>query len=148
MDENVQATSVSEATPDSKTIVIVEDDISLFNLYKTSLELKNYVIHHIAEGSPAVEFVKKHMPDLVLLDLMLPGKNGLEILEDLKAQDETKNLRVIMLTNFGNEDNVSRALELGAEDYIMKYNIVPSELADKVESVLGDSDSSAVRFVQ
>ena len=132
----------------SKKIVIVEDDTSLYTLYKTELELKGYLIVNVADGMQAVDVIKEQSPDLVLLDLMLPGKNGLQILEELKGDSETKDLRVIMLTNFGNEDNVSRALELGAEDYIMKYNIVPSELSDKVAALLGDSSDSAVKFVQ
>ncbi len=132
----------------AKKIVIVEDDTSLYNLYKIELETKGYDIINVADGSLALNTIKEQKPDLVLLDLMLPGKNGLQILEELKADVEGKAIRVIMLTNFGNEDNVSRALELGAEDYIMKYNIVPSELTDKVASLLGDNADSAVKFVQ
>ncbi len=132
----------------AKKIVIVEDDTSLYNLYKIELETKGYDIVNVADGSLALNTIKEQKPDLVLLDLMLPGKNGLQILEELKADADGKAIRVIMLTNFGNEDNVSRALELGAEDYIMKYNIVPSELTDKVASLLGDTSDSAVKFVQ
>lgn len=132
----------------SKKLVIVEDDISLYNLYKTELEMKDYSVVHVPDGTAAVQVITEQKPNLVLLDLMLPGKNGLQILEELKAKPETKETRVIMLTNFGNDDNVSRALELGAEDYIMKYNIVPSELSEKVSSLLGDTDTSAVKFVQ
>lgn len=132
----------------AKKIVIVEDDTSLYNLYKIELETKGYEIVNVADGSLALNTIKEQKPDLVLLDLMLPGKNGLQILEELKADADGKASRVIMLTNFGNEDNVSRALELGAEDYIMKYNIVPSELSEKVASLLGDTSDSAVKFVQ
>lgn len=132
----------------AKKIVIVEDDTSLYNLYKIELETKGYAIVNVADGSLALNTIKEQKPDLVLLDLMLPGKNGLQILEELKADADGKSMRVIMLTNFGNEDNVSRALELGAEDYVMKYNIVPSELSDKVATLLGDAADSAVKFVQ
>ena len=129
-------------------ILIVEDDIPLYNLYKTELEMKGYEVSNVADGSLAYEAVKTQEPDLVLLDLMLPNKNGLQILEELKLQDETKAVKVIILTNFGNEDNVSKALELGAGDYIMKYNIVPSELSEKVASFLGDAEDSAVKFIE
>lgn len=129
-----------------RKILIIEDDLPLYNLYKTELELKGYEVSNVSDGNLGFEAVKSQAPDLLLLDLMLPGKNGLQILEELKAQAETKSVRVVMLTNFGNEDNVGKALELGAEDYIMKYNIVPSELSDKVVSLLGDSQDSAVKL--
>lgn len=132
----------------ARKILIIEDDMPLYNLYKTELELKGYEVTNVADGNLGFEAVHTQQPDLVLLDLMLPGKNGLQILEELKTNDETKDIKVTMLTNFGNEDNVSKALELGAEDYIMKYNIVPSELSDKVSSLLGDAQESAVKFVE
>ncbi len=128
-------------------ILIVEDDIPLYNLYKTELELKGYSVSNVSDGNLAYDAIKSQKPALVLLDLMLPNKNGLQILEELKSQEETKAIKVTILTNFGNEDNVSKALELGAEDYIMKYNIVPSELSDKVASYLGDAENSAVKLV-
>lgn len=132
----------------ARKILIVEDDIPLYNLYKTELEMKGYEVSNVADGNLAYDAVKTQKPDLVLLDLMLPNKNGLQILEELKGQDETKTFKVIILTNFGNEDNVSKALELGAGDYIMKYNIVPSELSEKVASFLGDAEDSAVKFIE
>lgn len=132
----------------SKKILIVEDDLSLYNLFKTDLEIKGYAVSNVSDGSLAYDAVKTQTPDIVLLDVMLPGKNGLEILEELKTQDETKDIKVVMLTNFGDEDNVSRALDLGAEDYLMKYNIVPSDLSEKVASYLGDSEESAVKFME
>lgn len=125
-------------------ILIIEDDLALFNLYKTQLELNSYEVVHVSEGNLAVDKVKEEAPDLVLLDIMLPGRNGLEILQDIREQEETQDVKVIMLTNFGNEENVSAALELGAVDYIMKYKIVPSELVDKISSVLGGSGASGV----
>ncbi len=131
----------------SKKILIIEDDTSLYNLYETELTLKGYAVSNVSDGNLGYDAVATQKPDLVLLDLMLPGKNGLQILEEVKTQDETKKTRVVMLTNFGNEDNVSRALELGAEDYIMKYNIVPAELSEKVASLLGDTQNSAVKLV-
>lgn len=132
----------------ARKVLIIEDDIPLYNLYKTELELRGYEVSNISDGNLAFDAVKTQSPDIVLLDLMLPNRNGLQILEELKTQEETKNIKVTILTNFGNEDNVSKALELGAEDYIMKYNIVPSELSEKVASLLGDAEDSAVKFVE
>ena len=130
--------------PNPTNILIIEDDAALYTLYKTELELKNYAVSNVADGNLGVEAVKEQKPALVLLDLMLPGKNGLQILQEIRADDEIKDTKVLVITNFGNEDNVSAALELGAEDYIMKYKIVPNELADKIAAVLGTATDSGI----
>ncbi len=130
----------------ARIILIVEDDMALANLYKTELEAKNYTVVHVSEGTQAVEGIRQNKPDLVLLDIMLPGRNGLEILKDVRDNEEVKDTKVIMLTNFGNEENVSTALELGALDYIMKYKITPAEMSEKIASLLGESLESAVKL--
>ena len=127
-----------------KNILIVEDDEALATLYKTELELKGYKVALIRNGIEAFSAIKKEKPDLVLLDIMLPGKNGLEILEEIRTSQETKDTKIVMLTNFGSEENVSTALENGAIDYIMKYKIVPSELSEKLASLLGDATDSLI----
>ncbi len=130
----------------ARTILIVEDDMALANLYKTELESKGNTVIHVAEGGQATDGIRQNNPDLVLLDVMLPGKNGLEILREVRESEDLKDTKVIMLTNFGNEENVSTALELGALDYIMKYKITPSEMTDKIASLLGDSSESVVKL--
>jgi DNA-binding response OmpR family regulator len=130
-----------------KKILIVEDDEAFYNLCATALKLKGYNVVHVADGSLAIEGIGSEKPDLVLLDIVLPGMSGLDILQNVKEIDELKHNRIIMLTNFGTDANVNRAMELGAEDYIMKYNVVPSELAEKVAVLLGDSTDSAVKFI-
>lgn len=125
-------------------ILIVEDDVALANLYKTELEMAGYTVVHVAEGMQAVDAIKQNSPDIVLLDIMLPGKNGLEILQNIRDDESVSEIKVLMLTNFGNEENVSTALELGALDYIMKYKITPVEMKDKLASLLGQATESAV----
>jgi len=122
-----------------KKILIVEDDVALYNMYSAELKLKGFDVINISDGSMAIESIKREKPDLVLLDVMLPQKNGLQILEDLKGDDDIKGTKVVMLTNYGTDENISKAVELGAEDYVMKYNIVPADLSDKVKSILGEN---------
>ncbi len=130
----------------SKVILIVEDDVSFYTLYGTELQTRGYKVSNVSDGSLAVQTIKDQQPDLVLLDLVLPGRNGLDILREIRSQQEFENLKVVILTNYGGEENVSTALELGATDYVMKYKIVPSELADKIASLFGDSDNSVVKM--
>ncbi len=124
-------------------ILIVEDDASLYAIYSAELKLRGYEVHHCADGMQAMSMIRDIRPDLILLDIILPGRNGLEILDELMHTDEFVEQKVIVVTNYGNSENVKRALELGALDYVLKYNIVPSELSAKVADVLGEADSAS-----
>ncbi len=128
----------------AKKILIVEDDQSFFNLCATELKLKGHNVVHVADGNMAVSRIREENPDLILLDIILPGINGLDILKELKEAEETVSIPVIMLTNFGTDDNISKAVELGADDYLMKYNLVPSELPEKIASYIGEASESGV----
>ena len=130
-----------------KKILFVEDDEGFFNLFSAALSMRGYEIIHVVDGSQAVEKVKVEKPDLILLDIILPGMSGLDILKELKETEDTKTIKVVMLTNFGTDSKVNKAVELGADDYLMKYNVVPSELPDKVASLLGESKDSEVKFI-
>lgn len=125
-------------------ILIVEDDQALYNLYATEFSLRGHETTWAKDGEEGLVKAKSGQFKLVLLDIMLPKANGLDILAQLKQDPTTKTLPVMMLTNFGNEENVKRALESGAEDFILKYKIVPSEVVDKVEAALGQKKDKAV----
>ena len=127
-------------------ILLVEDDESLYNLYSTEFDLNGHTVVWHKVGTGVVDRIKKEKPDAILLDIMLPEKTGLEILKDIKANKDVNNIPVIMLTNFGNEENVSMALELGALDYLMKYKITPSEMKDRLSTLLGQSTGSGVKL--
>jgi DNA-binding response OmpR family regulator len=131
----------------SKKILFVEDDEGFFNLFSAALSMRGYTIIHVADGSQAIEKTKLEKPDLVLLDIILPGMSGLDILKELKESEETKSIKVVMLTNFGTDENISRATELGSDDYLMKYNVVPSELPDKIASLLGETPDSGIKVI-
>jgi DNA-binding response OmpR family regulator len=128
-----------------KKILFVEDDENFYNVFSVPLKMRGYEVVHVADGALAVEKTLSEAPDLVLLDIILPGTSGLDILKELKENPDTKNVRVVMLTNFGNDENVSKAMEFGADDYLMKYNVVPSELPDKIAVYLGEISSSGVK---
>ena len=130
----------------NKKVLIVEDDMALFNMYSVELKIKGYDVLNVNDGLQALPKAKSYQPDIILLDIMLPGMNGLNILTELKSDPQTAEVPVIMLTNYGSEDNVKKALESGATDYIMKYKILPSELSDKIEVVLGTSSDSDVKL--
>ena len=131
-----------------KKILFVEDDEGFFNIFSVPLKMKGYDVIHVPDGSSAVEKVITERPDLVLLDIVLPGMSGLDILKELRERDETSSVKIIMLTNFGNDDNVAKAMDYGSDDYLMKYNIVPSELPDKIASLLGENAEFGVKMME
>jgi len=122
-----------------KKILFVEDDEAFFNIFSVPLKMKGYDLVHVADGNTAMEKVISEKPDLILLDIILPGTSGLDILKEIKENIETKNTKVVMLTNFGSDENINKAMEYGADDYFMKYNVVPSELPKKIGSLLGEA---------
>jgi len=129
----------------AKKILFVEDDENFYNVFSVPLRMKGYEVVHVADGSKGVEKTKLEKPDLILLDIILPGMSGLDILKELKENADTKTIKVVMLTNFGNDENVSKAMEYGADDYLMKYNVVPSELPDKIAIFLGETSNSGIK---
>ncbi len=116
--------------------MIIEDDTNLLKNYVTELELLKYNVVTVSDGAKAIAAVSKERPDLVLLDIMLPNKNGIDILDELRQDDKFKDLPVVMLTNYGDEDNIRKSLELGALDYLKKYNVTPSDVGQRLEKYL------------
>jgi len=117
-------------------ILLVEDDESLYNLYSTEFDLNGHTVSWHKVGTGVVDKIKEENPDVILLDIMLPEKTGLEVLKDIKKNPDTSNIPVIMLTNFGTQDNVHEAINNGAEDFIMKHNVVPEEIVEKVTNIV------------
>ncbi len=104
----------------AKRILVVEDDRHLVELLKYNLEKEGYKTSHATDGSVALAQVRRDKPDLVILDLMLPGLSGLEVCRQLRRSDEFAGLPVLMLTARGEEADRVAGLEIGADDYVTK----------------------------
>ena len=117
-------------------VVLVEDDTFLANIYKTKFEMEGFRVSVAADGEEGVAMIHKENPDIILLDILLPKKDGFVVLEEIKASDATKNIPVVMLTNLGQKDDVEKGLKLGAVDYLIKAHFKPSETVEKVRKVL------------
>ena len=118
-----------------KRILIVEDDRDISELIRYNLEREGYDVSALFEGDGAFDHVSKRKPDLVLLDLMLPGTDGIEICRLIKNEDKTKDTPIIMLTAKGEESDVVVGLHMGADDYITKP-FSPKVLTARVKAVL------------
>ena len=116
-------------------VLIVEDDPDIVDILSYNLKQADLKVTSVPDGSSALAEVKRRLPDLILLDLMLPKVDGLEVCRLLKGEPETKNVPIIMITAKGEEVDRIRGLELGADDYIIKP-FSPREVVLRVRSVL------------
>ena len=117
------------------TILIIEDDPDIVELLQYNLEREGYAVLTSSNGEFGLGDAIARPPALILLDLMLPGMNGLEVCRKLKAREETRDVPVIMLTAKGEEADIVSGLEIGADDYVTKP-FSPRELVARVRAVL------------
>jgi len=131
-------------------ILVVEDEEDIAELIEYNLLKNGYGVHVVSSGEEAIPSAREEGPDLVLLDLMLPGIDGLEVCRRLKEEVSTRDIPVIMVTARGDEEDVVAGLELGADDYVLKP-FSPKVLAARVGAVLrrkpaaDGKDAEAVR---
>src|SRR3569833_1091441 len=116
-------------------ILVVEDEEALSTLLRYNLDAEGYDVETVARGDDADTRLKEHIPDLIVLDWMLPGLSGIELCRRLRARPETKQIPIIMLTARGEESERVRGLATGADDYIVKPFSVP-ELLARVRALL------------
>ena len=119
-----------------KKILFVEDEPTLQKAVGKFLENEGYEIKNAIDGELGVKIAKDFQPDLVLLDLILPKMNGFEVIEELKKDSATKNIPIIVLTNFEGSADVEKAISLGATNYLVKANYELSEIVEKIKEVL------------
>ncbi|OGH84042.1 MAG: hypothetical protein A2261_01180 [Candidatus Magasanikbacteria bacterium RIFOXYA2_FULL_44_8] len=117
-------------------VLIVEDDVFLSQIYQKKFEMEGYKVSTADNGEKGLADAKKKKPNIVLLDILLPKMDGFVVLNKLKADPETKDIPVILLTNLGQKEDVDKGLEQGAVDYLIKAHFKPSEVVDKVRKVL------------
>lgn len=120
-----------------KNILLVEDDVFLSGIYKKKFEVEGFNVIPADNGKKGLEEAIKKLPDLILLDVLLPKMDGFAVLKALKKEAITKDIPVILLTNLGQKDDVEKGIEMGAEDYLIKIHFKPSEVVEKVRKVLG-----------
>lgn len=121
-----------------KRVLIIEDDDFLVQMYATKLEIENFSVIMATDGAKGLKLALKDKPDLVLLDLNLPVMDGFQVLEELKRNKDTHDIPVLVLTNFGQKENVDRCLNLGAADYLIKAHFVPSEVIERIKKIIGE----------
>lgn len=117
-------------------ILIVEDDTFISRMYEAKLNNLGYDVKIAENGQDGLQIVKEWLPDLILLDLILPILDGFEVLKELKADINFKNIPIIILSNLDQKENIEKGISLGADDYIIKAQFTPSEVVEKIEKCL------------
>lgn len=120
-----------------KKILIVEDEIALAELYKTVFLEAGYLAEIAGDGNTALTKADEQ-PDLILLDVMLPQLNGIDVIHKLKADSRTRTIPILVISNLGQDDIIKQAKKLGVSDYLIKMRVDPGEILKKAELILAD----------
>lgn len=124
---------------DSKIILLVDDDTTLREMYNERLKIEGFEIIQAANGDEAFEKILEVKPNVILLDIMMPKVSGFEVLIQLKATPETKDIPVIILTALIQDKDRLQGKQLGAADFIVKSETMPGEVIEKIKGVLGQN---------
>jgi len=123
---------------DEIRVLFVEDDPTVAQMYRLKLELDGYQVIMARDGEEGLRLADELGPDLVFLDIRLPKMDGFAVLEGLRKCERTRNVPVVILSNYGEQDLVERGLKLGALEYLIKSQTTPTNLSSGVEGWLRD----------
>lgn len=123
-------------------ILIIDDDPSIVDIWSIILQKEGYEIITAATGKDGLTLAKKEMPQLVLLDQIMPDMKGNDVLQILKEDPETKAIPVALVSNYSESELAQEAIKQGAADYIFKFQIEPQDLATKVKTLLQEANSA------
>lgn len=121
---------------EEKTILLVEDDSFVSDIYQKKIESEGFKIITAENGIEAVKKLKEVTPDLILLDIVMPYMDGMDVLKEIKANEKWKTIPVILLTNLSEKEKIEEAIGIGADDYLIKSHFTPSEVISKVNLIL------------
>jgi len=129
---------MGDAASQSKAykILLIEDEDFLRRIFKSRLVGEGYEVTDVGSAEKGLEWLKESVPDLIILDLYLPQMNGFEFLKYLKANPARRNIPVLILSGLGQEADIHKGLELGAQAFIIKTNVKPPELLKKIRQML------------
>src|SRR4051812_13310418 len=131
-----QTPPASAPVSTGKRILFVEDDEALASVYSMRLEAEGFQVRRVPNGEDALAAALEYKPDLILLDVMMPKVSGFDVLDILRNTPETANLKIIMLTALSQESDKERAQQLGADEYLVKSQVVIADVIEKIRAQL------------
>ena len=127
---------MTEVVDEDVNVLFIEDDPAVAEMYKLKLELDGYRVTVAKSGEEGLDHAKNQVPDIVFLDIRLPKLDGLGVLEALRGQEQTKQIPVVILSNYSERELINRGLKLGALEYLIKSQTTPAKVAGGVEGWL------------
>ncbi len=122
--------------PDKIKVLVVEDEAFLSSLIKEALTRAGFSVDLAIDGDTAFNLLSQTKPDIILLDLILPGISGFDILKKLKEDEQTKAIPVIIISNLGSTDEIQKGLDAGADAYLIKAQVLPVDIINKIHEIL------------
>ncbi|HEX7542655.1 MAG TPA: response regulator [Patescibacteria group bacterium] len=126
-------------------VLLIDDDEDLMTIFTTALKQEQFETVYDLTGQGGLDKAKTEKPDVILLDQVLPDISGNDVLQKLKADEATKNIPVILLSNFSQEDLVKNAIDLGAVDYVYKYQVEPKDVIAKVREAFNNKTDETAK---
>jgi len=117
-------------------ILLAEDDLQLIDMYRRKFEMEGFDVKFAEDGEQALDVLSKWKPDIALIDIMMPKVNGLDVLKHIKNRKDYDDVITVMLTNLGNESTAEEIYKLGATEYIVKTDMTPLEVSNKVKELI------------
>ena len=119
-----------------KYILLIEDDPFLIDIYTTKFREANFEVEVVEDGEKALTSLKERKPDVLLLDIVLPNVDGWEILREIREDSNLKDLKVVILSNLGQKEEVEKGFKLGAVKYLIKAHYTPTEVVEEVKKII------------
>lgn len=127
-------------TTDKVKVLLIEDEPDVLELYRLKLTLDDYDVVTAQNGQEGLDKAQSEKPELIFLDIKMPGMDGFDVLKRLRADEATKAIPVIILSNFDEEAMVEKGLSLGANEYLIKSHVSPGSLSDKAREYSAEED--------
>ena len=119
-----------------RKILVVEDDAYLSNAYRVKLTKAGFEVRNAFDGDEALQLLQTFTPDIILLDIVMPRKDGFAVLQEIKSNEKLKNIPVILVTNLGQKEDIDKGMKLGAAEFFIKTDFTLNDLIQKIESML------------
>ncbi len=119
-----------------KKIMLVEDDIFIRDIYETKLRQEHFEVLMLDNGRDALDKIEEFLPDIILLDIVMPHMDGMDFLREFFKDEKRKDIPIIILSNLSDKERVTKALSMGAKDFLIKSHFTPSEVVGKVNMLL------------